>query len=68
MGIEKWTLGTDGEVLEKSLTEPFVNDYEYFPGIIRIPTNYLELECPTMFNDTSSFDTTEKFQNLETIL
>ena len=68
MGIEKWTLGTDGEVLEKSLTEPFVNDYEYFPGIIRIPTNYLELECPTMFNDTSSFDTTEKFQNLNTIL
>ena len=68
MGIEKWTLGGDGEVLDKSLTEPFVNDYEYFPGIIRIPTNYLELECPTMFNDTSSFDTTEKFQNLNTIL
>ena len=68
MGIEKWTLDDGGEVLEQSLTEPFVNDYEYFPGIIRIPSNYLQLECPTMFNDSSSFDTTERFQNLNTIL
>ena len=68
MGIEKWTLDDNGEVIDRSLTEAFVNDYEYYPGVIPIPSNYLELECPTMFNDTGSFDTTEKFQNLETIL
>ena len=52
MGIEKWTIDDDGDVLDRSLTEPFVNDYEYFPGIIPIPSNYLQLECPIMFNDS----------------
>ena len=68
MGIEKWTLDDDGEILDQSLTEPFVNDYEYFPGVIPIPSNYLQLECPRMFNDSTSFDTTEKFQSLKTVL
>ena len=42
--IEEWTPNEEGG-FDITVSEPMVNDYEYYPFALQVPDDYIELEC-----------------------
>ena len=42
--IEEWT-SNEKEGFDIAVSEPMVNDYEYYPFALKVSDDYIQLEC-----------------------